>query len=526
MFSQLVFVRLRAADRALREGRIDEAYRLASATDLREHRRAGEVRAVLSEKFLARAREHFDADRFREALEDLDRAADCGGPAETITALRSHVTTVAEARRAVDVSQRARVDEARRKVDGGSLQAGQRLLHGAATDDAEANRLRRKIDERSAEAERIAGEAEQLLNDGRLDLAAQRVARAAALDGGLAAVHRLETELCRRACAVATEALDGGRPRRAADALAQLGEVGAKLAERIELEEAIRSAEAAGRCLARNELGEARRYVQRIARALPGAEWASGADRELMELDERLRALRAGPLGDWASHAGQPPIAQAVPTRDTMPLGPAKSCAGLPDRLLLLVDGGGSYLLLRGDSAVIGRTGSDAADIPLLSDISERHATVRRIEDDYFVVSDRDVEVGGRATRRALLRSGDRLVLGRKAKFDFRVPSRQSATAVLDLSDTTRMPHDVRRVVLLDGHATIGSGPSAHIGCRHAGTSLVVYERPDGLWIRTKTNGHGPQEAKPLRIGAPVEMLGVSLVLSTWPERPAVGAIV
>ena len=74
MFTQLQFVRLRAAERALQGGRLDEAHRLATAPDLFHHRRARAVRSALGEKLYQRAREHFRADRFTEALLDLDRA--------------------------------------------------------------------------------------------------------------------------------------------------------------------------------------------------------------------------------------------------------------------------------------------------------------------------------------------------------------------------------------------------------------------------------------------------------------------
>ena len=52
MLSQLLFVRLRAAEKALRAGRLNEAYRLATAPDIREHRRGAAVLAKLAEKLL------------------------------------------------------------------------------------------------------------------------------------------------------------------------------------------------------------------------------------------------------------------------------------------------------------------------------------------------------------------------------------------------------------------------------------------------------------------------------------------
>ena len=47
MLSQLLFVRLKAAENALKQERLDEAYRLALAPDVREHRRGAAVLAAL-----------------------------------------------------------------------------------------------------------------------------------------------------------------------------------------------------------------------------------------------------------------------------------------------------------------------------------------------------------------------------------------------------------------------------------------------------------------------------------------------
>ena len=157
--------------------------------------------------------------------------------------------------------------------------------------------------------------------------------------------------------------------------------------------------------------------------------------------------------------------------------------------------------------------------MPVFSDVAERHANVTRVDEDYFVFSGKDVEVAGRKTRHQLLRDGDRIVLGRKAKFTFHLPSRKSPSAVLDLSDTTKMPNDVRRVVMFHRHATVGRSPSNHIWCQHAGTPLVLFERNGTLWLRQKNDGHVDTEPVRLPLGQPVEMAGVSLVLEPWQTR-------
>ena len=96
MFGQLVFARLKAAEKALKDGRLDEAYRLTTAPDLREHRRAVAVLEKLAERFLDRARQHYRADRCTEALRDLDKATTAGVKLEEIQELRRQVLVVWE----------------------------------------------------------------------------------------------------------------------------------------------------------------------------------------------------------------------------------------------------------------------------------------------------------------------------------------------------------------------------------------------------------------------------------------------
>jgi hypothetical protein len=205
---------------------------------------------------------------------------------------------------------------------------------------------------------------------------------------------------------------------------------------------------------------------------------------------------------------------------DTVAL-PGRGDDGVDDKLLMLIDGGGSYLLVRGGQASFGRVASDhPADIAMYSDIAERHANVTRVDEDYFLFGVKDVEVGGATTRHHLLRDGDKVTLGRKAKFTFRVPTRKCATAVLDLSDTTKMPHDVRRVVLFQKLATIGEGSHAHIRCRQAGPPLLLFEKDGGLWVRQHNDGHVDAQSQPLKPGEPVEIAGTRIVVEPWRIHP------
>jgi len=457
----------------------------------------------------------------------LDRA-EAGGVMKTeIAELRGYVQTVAAEHERRDDSRRARLDAAVKRIEGGSVAAGRDMLERVATEDRAAHEVRRKADERAADAARMVEHAERLLAAGQIPAAAERVRKAKAVDAHNEQVARLELQLCEKAMENAKAAIMEGNLSRAADELTCIGDLGKALPRRRELADLLTTAREAAACMAGHRYSEARRQVMSLARQLPDAKWLKAAAEQLRQLDELQTALCAGPLGDRVvvspSRGLQPARTSARPEgrgslEDTVGLpGRIDVAGGIPDRLLMLVDGGGSYLILRGGQASVGRAASEhPADVPLFSDVAERHANVARVDDDYFLFGVKEVEIGGNKTKHQLLRDGDRIVLGKKAKFTFRLPSRKSPSAVLELSDTTKMPNDVRRVVLFHQQATIGNGPNAHVMCRHAGTPLVLFERNGQLWIRQQSDGHVDTGAKPLRLGEPVEIGGVSLVLEPW----------
>jgi hypothetical protein len=434
------------------------------------------------------------------------------------------VQTVATEHCRKEDSRRERIEAAVKRIEDGSLDAGRQLLQRVAAIDHGAAELERKMAERAQDVRAIIEQAQRLQAAGQFAAAAERVRKARTVDAHHADVTRLATGLCEQVLQNAREALVQGKLARCADELACLGDLGSKLPLRRELADWLTAAKDAAMSLARYQFAEARRYLLSLSRQLPEAQWISAALEQLGVLAETYTALGAGPLGDriQASRGLQPArtFGSTEPglLDDTIAL-PKGMRAGLetPEHLLLLVDGGGSYLVLRGGRATLGRAASEnPADVPVFSDVAERHANIQRVDDDYFVFGAKEIEVGGRPVQHQLLRDSDKIVLGRKAKFTFRVPSRKSPSAVLELSDTTKMPNDVRRVVLFHQHATLGQGPTAHILCRHAGTPLVLFERGGALWIRQQSDGHVDTAARQLAIGESVEMGGVSLVLQRW----------
>ncbi|MBN1510453.1 MAG: hypothetical protein JXB13_00425 [Phycisphaerae bacterium] len=519
MFSRLFNARIKAAEAALKSERLDEAFRLASAADLRDNRQAAAVLLTLAERLFQRARQRFADEQFTEALLDLDKAEVAGAPSDKVAELRAQVRVVADEVNRQDRSRRARLEAARDRIDKGSLLAGRRMLEQAPQDDAEAQRLKRHAEDRQEQADRLYREAERLLDQGQLSAAVERFRRAKSLHPNAPTCAALESRLCAAVLTRVREAFESGRPRGAADDLAILADLGRDTSSRREIEEALRWIRESAQALRAWQVDAARQGVLRLLNLHPKVAWLRKAADDLKVLDERLMALQSGPLGErWddakiPSPAGQARTAAGLD--ETVLLAKAPSDMGLlPERLLLIIDGGGSFLLHRGDRVSIGRAASShPADVAVFSDLAEHHADVARTEEDYFLFSPREVQVNGVVTRQALLQDGDRLVMGRKARFIFRTPSRRSASAVLELSDGTRMADDVRRVILFRGHALIGVGPTIHATCTTARRPLVLYERAGQLWLRPESSAADPGTAIPVPLGESVEVEGIRLIV-------------
>lgn len=532
MLSRLFDVRLKAAEAALRQGRLDEAFRLASAPDLREDRRAANVLTRLTEPLIDRARAHFAADRLAEALLDLDKA-DAGGTHQArIAELRGQIQTVADEQGRQERSRRGRLEAARDRIEKGSLDAGRRILDRASADDLAARDLQRNAEDREQEAEQQFAEVESLLAAGQLARAVERYGRASRLHPHAPAASALEAKICDHVLTRAKEALNNGRPVQASEEVRILGELGRGRAARREVEQVLGWVRSAVDALHEWRIDDARQAVMRLKNLLPKVSWVQQAAEDLRVVDDKLLALRAGPLGEPLAEVvgpareaagaareqlARPGRAEARALGDTVLLDGAAAGGPLPERLLLLVDGGGSYLLHRGERITIGRVASrHPADIPIFADLAEQHAELAAVGEDCFLFSPREVEVNGALTKQALLQDGDRVTLGRRARFTFRRPSRKSASAILDMSDTTKLPNDVRRVILFRGTATIGYGPTAHARCSSAREGLVLFERARQLWVRPEGLRAAPGGAVPVQLDEPLDVRGVGFVVKSW----------
>lgn len=518
----LVSARLKSAETALAAGRWDEAFRLAAAPDIAAHRRGRRVLEQACEALFQRGEAHFKAGRLAEALHDLHKAEAGGVRIERVQDLKAIVQAAIEEQQRQQHERRQRLNAAQQRLAEGSLRAAEQILAGASEHDQEAAAMRDKARVLEDRAGQLLEDVARHVRGENWPAAVQRFKQARGIHPRDPQVLDWENALVQHLAAAIQGSLRHGMIVRAFEESRLLDGIGDDRPAKQEVMAVLSCLSAAGAALRGGDFEAARRSALQLQHLLPDARWVGPVCAQLQQIDELTTALHGGPLGlvpavDPIAVRPQPgPAAVAGspdPSLEETRVAPA---GGLPERLLVLIDGAGSFLLLRQPRTFLGRAmARQPADIPIFADISERHAEIARVNEDYFLHARRQVNVAGHNVVEKLLQPGDRIVLGKRAKLTFKVPSRKSSTAVLELGDAVKIPHAVRRVVLFDRLATIGRSSNAHMVVPTAGEDLVLFERGGALYIRPQNAGRHDL-GQPVMVGQPFEMLGVSMVIRNW----------
>jgi len=167
------------------------------------------------------------------------------------------------------------------------------------------------------------------------------------------------------------------------------------------------------------------------------------------------------------------------------------------DRFMLWVDSVGGFLVCLADEVTLGQpVHHGSADIPILGDISSRHARIRRDGEGYLIEAIRDVQVDGRPVDRvAMLSDGSEITLGGGVRLGFRRPNALSATARLDLISRHRTQPPVDAILLMADSCILGPNPHSHVVCRDWTHEVIVYRHGEELFCRARKSSL-PQAAK------------------------------
>lgn len=189
------------------------------------------------------------------------------------------------------------------------------------------------------------------------------------------------------------------------------------------------------------------------------------------------------------------------------------------DKFMLWVDAVGGFWVCTADEIVVGQpVRAGTADLPILGDISSRHARIRRDEEGYLIEAIREVSINGQPVQgMASLSDGNRITLGKGVRMVFRQPHPLSATARLDFVSHHRTQPSADAVLLMADACILGPKPVCHVVCREWRREVVLYRQNGRLYCRSsgrlQIDGVPREGRGPVTRNSHVEGEGFSLSL-------------
>ena len=151
---------------------------------------------------------------------------------------------------------------------------------------------------------------------------------------------------------------------------------------------------------------------------------------------------------------------------------------------MLWIDSVGGYWVCLADELIIGQPGDrDGADIPILADISSRHARIRRDGEGYLIDALREVRVAGRAVEKTeLLSDSSRIEIGPSVKLQLRRTHPLSMSARLDFLSRHRTQPAADAVLLLADSCVMGPKPHSHVVCRDWPSEVILFRHEEKMF--------------------------------------------
>jgi len=489
----VTFLRVKQAQFALADGRLDEAHDLLSRDLVRSHRHGQRLATKLVKAYVKRGGGHLKAGRLHEALADCQKAGCVGGDAKEVAELRRRVVEQLENKRRESDRHDMALAGAQRHAREGFVSAGVAILKEVGGDSTRIEQAQQDMSLQRAKADTALDRAESALDGADYAAAGHHLAEAHRVRPFDKRADALINRLSHEASAKARDAIVRGRMDTAAALLRAVGPVAGERLEVGELKEVVRQVAQASSALDRADARSVGRALRRVKAFMPDAKWVDEALGRAEQIISSHDALEAGPLGlmsdGYASHAQASQAARAhtsIDTRATTPIayhhGDIQANRGshdvLPKHFLIQVDGAGSAYTTLSSTLTIGPVSSrQRPQIGLIADPGVPVVTIERVQEDYFLRGSGRVKVNGKPGNDRLLSDGDKIELSPRCRFKFRLPHAASTTAVLELTGTRMVRGDVKRIVLLDKQMMLGSGPACHLRAEGVDEPIILHTR-------------------------------------------------
>ncbi|MCF7958499.1 MAG: hypothetical protein K9M57_08640 [Phycisphaerae bacterium] len=530
------FLRIKQAETALADNRLDEAFELSQSPDVRKHRRGQKVIGQLTRKLIERGGNHLENKRLPQALTDCNKAEVLAGNLPDIATLRSGICKAIENGRNDIRHNGLKLQEARKHIDNGRLSLGEKILDNSCP---EAELLQKKADLRRLHIDDAAGRLKNALENNDLEAVLEAMSIIGAADFKQQKLTTLASEVKILICNKLRTMLAIGRVDLANGILQKAEPFAGESLDFQELSRAVLQLNRAGCFINQGHPRPAGRILRQMKLILPECDWLDEAISNIEKATEANEGLRNGPLGlviaeesmylpDTTKVTAQQRTEMIAMADKNVPniLQPDSPIPNqnkplntkIPLNFIVQVDGVGSYLVMRNHQVKIGAISSAAnPDLGLVAEPDLPVATIARADEDYFLRTKNKIRINNVEVTEKLLANGDSIHLSPRTGFKFTRPNSASGTAMIELT-SARVPYpDVRRVILMDREIVIGPGPGSHIRNDQCPQSVVLYLKDDGVYCRTKeliTIDNTPASGNnQLPIGKAIQAGQISLVL-------------
>ncbi len=157
------------------------------------------------------------------------------------------------------------------------------------------------------------------------------------------------------------------------------------------------------------------------------------------------------------------------------------------ENFFLWIDSVGAYWVCPNDSIILGQPSDRCrVDVPILGDLSQRHARIRRDSEGYVIEAIRETKVGGKpVVGYAMLTDGCEITLGETVRLRFRRPHALSASARLEFVSPHRTAPKCDAALLMADSCLMGPQAHNHILCRRWEKEIMIFRHDDEMFCRT-----------------------------------------
>jgi hypothetical protein len=183
----------------------------------------------------------------------------------------------------------------------------------------------------------------------------------------------------------------------------------------------------------------------------------------------------------------------------------------IPRRALLWVDAVGGFLVCLDDTIAIGQPSpSESLALPILADLSRRHAVIRRDAGAYVIEPLQRTLINGREVKEPFVLADNQLIqLGDNVRIRFHKPHALSMTARLTVESNHKTQPRADAVLLMADSCVLGPNRHCHVQCRDWQRDVIIYRQDEQVFCRAdeplSINGVAATSGNEIQSGSRVE---------------------